>query len=159
MALGLIAVATLFFQLLFLLLSAGGGAAWSTQALRLGTPATAGLPPTGVIRALSARLDCAAGPALTLEVSLQSTDIAASSTATEARTILLPPLPAPPGGPRLDHAVLDRAGLAARLGELRRLDPAWRRVELSVAPSCTAGALLEGMEAIQAAGLQPVWAS
>ena len=118
----LLGVVTLLFLLLFFLLATSSGQKLGVIGLRFGSAADlAPLPHAGLLQRVEITVD---GSAAVVRADVQTTDIAASATSVERRTI--------PVGARPDGS-LDLAALEAALTALHDLDPTQERAV--VAPS------------------------
>lgn len=133
----LLGVVTLMFLLLFFLLNTSSGARLAATSLRLEAPdALVPLPHTGLLKSVHVRVQRAQ---ITVEFELQSTDIAASATATEQHRRAFP---ARDGAP-------DLAGLLDLLDGLHRRDPSQQRARLSPDDDVPVEALLQVMDAVR----------
>ena len=130
----LLGVVSLAFLLLFFLLATSSGLRLGSVALRptAGTPAAeAHLPHGGPVDGITVTL--APDGRATVSFRVQSTDIAAASTAVEQRVL----------------EVTDARALGAQLERLHALDPAQRRARLVPHPDTTTAQLLAALDAIR----------
>lgn len=132
----LLGVVTLLFLLLFFLLGTSSGNKLSVINLKLGTAeGLAPLPHSGVLQSLRVEFDAG----LTVRATVQSTDIAASATTTEARVVPI----ARVGGD------LDLPALARTLQALHQLDPAQRRATVVPTDTVTSAELLAVLDVVR----------
>ncbi len=134
----LLGVVTLLFLLLFFLLGTTSGQKLAVIGLKAG--AAEGLKPlphSGVMKSL--RLEIEAGGAVTVYADLQTTDIAASATTTEARVIRLPQV----------AGEFDRVGINGALAGLHDLDPTQRRATVMPSDAVTTAELLGVLDLVR----------
>ena len=133
----LLGVVTLLFLLLFFLLGTTSGEKLATIGLHIGTAdGLAPLPHAGLLKSL--RVEVAADGGVTLRADVQTTDIAASSTTTEARVLTVPAV----------HGV-DTRGVDKALADLHALDPTQRRATVLPADGVTTQALMTVLDAVR----------
>ena len=134
---GLLGIVTLLFLLLFFLLSTSSGQRLGTLTLRFGTSADlAPLPHAGLLQDLRVNVGA---DAITVEASVQSTDIAASAVSTEQRHLRF--AARPDGHP-------DLAGLDRALAELHALDPSQERAVVAPDDAVATADLLAVLDAV-----------
>lgn len=139
----LLGVVTLLFLLLFFLLSTSTGQRLGVIGLRLGSAADlAPLPHAGLLRSLEVRLDAGT---LRVLAEVQTTDIAAASTAVEHRQFELPPVGGSP----------DFAGLTRIVDELHGLDPSQTRARVRPDDAVPTGTLVAVLDVVRGAPHAP----
>lgn len=136
----LLGVVTLLFLLLFFLLGTTSGQKLAVIGLRAGSAeGLAPLPHSGLVKSVKVEVGADAPHAVTVRADLQTTDIAASATTTEARVTRLPPV----------AGRIDRAGLDAALAALHAADPTQRRAAVLPADSVTTDDLMAVLDAVR----------
>ena len=141
---GLLGIVTLLFLLLFFLLSTSSGQRLGTLALRFGTTADlAPLPHTGLLQSLHVGITAGV---VTIDATVQSTDIAASAITTEARHLAFPARP--DGSP-------DLRALEGALVDLHALDPSQERAVVAPGDDVSTADLLTVLDAVRGDGAGP----
>ena len=134
----LLGVVTLLFLLLFFLLSTSTGQRLGVQSLRLGSPADlAPLPHTGLVQSVKVTIS---GGAAVILFQVQTTDISASATSVEQRTLTVPPK----AGGGLDLVALDAA-----LASVHSIDPTQEAAQLDPDDSTLVEDLFRAMDVIK----------
>lgn len=142
----LLGVVTLMFLLLFFLLTTSSGMRLGVIELRLGSPADlAPLPHTGLVKDLEVRLR---GSALTLVFQVATTDISASATSVEERTVEVAPLT--DGRP-------DLAGLLAAVEEVHGIDPSQTHARLDPDDAASVDTLFAVMDVLRGTAEAPMF--
>jgi hypothetical protein len=132
----LLGVVTLMFLLLFFLLTTSSGQRLGVLDLRLGSAADlAPLPHAGLVKDVAIALH---GDTLAIVYAVQSTDIAASATTTEQRTV---DLPGHDGRP-------DLPGLLAALTTVHGIDPSQEHARLAPDDDVPTATLIAVMDVI-----------
>ena len=141
----LLGVVTLMFLLLFFLLNTSSGVRLAATSLRLAAPdALVPLPHTGLLKSLHVRVE---RTQLLIEFELQTTDIAASATATEQHRRVFP---ARDGAP-------DLVALLELIDGLHRRDPSQQRIRLSPDDDVPVEVLLRVMDAVRGTEEAPMF--
>jgi hypothetical protein len=134
----LLGVVTLLFLLLFFLLGTTSGQKLSVIGLKAGTAeGLKPLPHSGVLK--SVRVEMHTGAEVAVYADLQTTDISASATTTEAREFRLPPV----------NGNIDRVGLNSALETLHGLDPSQRRASVLPSDAVTTTELLGVLDLVR----------
>ena len=136
----LLGIVTLLFLLLFFLLSTSTGEKLASIELQAATGELAPLPHTGLVKSIALRVS---GGAARLDFEVRTTDIAASSTAVEARALVVPALP---------DGRVDLAGLAAALQQIKDIDPARERLRLEPDDAVSVAELLRVLDVVHGPG-------
>lgn len=140
----LLGIVTLMFLLLFFLLSTSTGQRLGVQNLRLGSPADlAPLPHTGLVQSVKVSLN---GGTAVVVFQVQTTDISASATSVEVRTVTVPPLAG--GG-------LDLVGLDTALASIHSIDPTQETAQLDPDDAVLVDELFKAMDVIKGPPGQP----
>ena len=134
----LLGIVTLLFLLLFFLLSTSTGQRLGVHNLRLGSPADlAPLPHTGLVQSVKITLT---GGTAQIVFQVQTTDISASATSTETRTVTVPPA----SGGALDLVALDAA-----LAGIHQIDPSQENASLDPDDAVLVDELFKAMDVIK----------
>lgn len=137
----LLGVVTLLFLLLFFLLGTSSGQKLAVIGLRSASAeGLAPLPHSGVLRSL--RVEVAGNGDVIVRSDVQTTDISASATSTEARA---QPVPARDGA-------VDSAALGAVLAALHDADPAQRRATVTPTDDVRTDALIRVLDTVRGPG-------
>ena len=134
----LLGVVTLLFLLLFFLLGTTSGQKLAIIGLKAGTAeGLKPLPHNGLLKSVRVEIDAAG--AVTVYADLQTTDISASATTTEARVIRVPQV----------DGHLDRVGLNSALEGLHNIDPTQRRATVLPSDAVTTTELLGVLDLVR----------
>lgn len=134
----LLGVVTLLFLLLFFLLGTSSGQKLAVIGLHVGSAdGLAPLPHAGLVK--SVRVEVRGDGEVTVRTEIQTTDISASSTTTEART---QPIPSRNGG-------VDRGALETALAAVHDADPAQRKATVLPEDAVQTSALMSVMDAVR----------
>ena len=142
----LLGIVTLLFLLLFFLLTTSTGQRLAVIDLILGSATDpAPLPHTGLVQDVAVTM---AGGSVTLTVQVQTTDISASSTAVETRTVAIPPA----ADGRVDLAALARA-----VAQVKGIDPAREAARLAPDDEVTTAELVRVMDVLRGTAADPAF--